>query len=115
MRLRERKVLRRRIASERVKILLEMADAAAASDLEMAEGYSRLALRMARRHRVSIPRMWRWRYCKNCGVILFPGLTARVRIRNERMPHVVITCLKCGSVRRFPYVREVKIRRSANV
>jgi len=41
--------------------------------------------------------------CKRCRSFLRPGVNARVRIRSRRRPHLVITCLTCGQIRRIVY------------
>ncbi len=107
-----RKVKERRIARERIVRLLKLADEIYKDDLELAIKYGELAKRISLRTKVKIPREWRWRFCKGCGSLLFPGVNARVRLRDRRMPHVVIHCLRCGSIRRIPYLREKRSRRA---
>ncbi len=34
---------------------------------------------------------------------MVPGVNARVRLRRRREPHLAVTCLECGYVRRHPY------------
>jgi RNase P subunit RPR2 len=35
-----------------------------------------------------------------------PGVSCRVRIKQRREPHVVVTCLKCGKPIRIPLERK---------
>ncbi|MHA2213669.1 MAG: hypothetical protein ACW992_10970 [Candidatus Thorarchaeota archaeon] len=42
--------------------------------------------------------------CKECGTVYVSGKNCRVRMRNNRAKHLTVTCLKCGTARRF-YVR----------
>ncbi|MHA1958517.1 MAG: hypothetical protein ACW99V_08965 [Candidatus Thorarchaeota archaeon] len=42
--------------------------------------------------------------CKECGTVYVSGKNCRVRMRNNRSKHLTVTCLKCGTARRF-YVR----------
>ncbi len=96
----------RRIARERIVLLLTLADEVAGSRPALAERYGELARRIALRSRVRIPRRWSWRYCRECKSFLIPGVTATIRVRPKRMPHVVIHCHKCGGITRRPYLRE---------
>lgn len=41
--------------------------------------------------------------CKRCCVLLIPGVTCIVRTRKKREKHSVVTCLECGTVRRYVY------------
>ncbi|RLG48424.1 MAG: ribonuclease P [Thermoproteota archaeon] len=102
---RGRRSAQRVIARERVVRLLRLADEIHLRDLELAEAYGELARRIAMRTRVRIPREWRWRYCRKCKRLLFPGITATVRV-NSRNRCVEIRCGRCGHVNRRPYVRE---------
>lgn len=42
--------------------------------------------------------------CKKCSVLLFPGVTCTERLRTSsgRGQRLVVTCLRCGTVKRFP-------------
>lgn len=41
--------------------------------------------------------------CKRCCVLLIPGVTSVVRTRGRRQKHTVVTCLECGTHRRYVY------------
>lgn len=89
---------RQRIASGRIEALFGQALIRPA----YAKRYVVLARRMASRHKVRIPQKWRKRFCKKCSAFLTPGKNASVRMRAKR---IVITCLECKSVKRFPMKR----------
>jgi len=91
------------IARQRIEVLFREAESVFRRDPELANEYVRLALRIAKRARVRIPRECRYRVCKYCKSFLWPGVNAVVRIRQRRSPHVVIKCLVCGRIRRIPY------------
>jgi len=91
----------RDLARQRIRILLSLADNVVRRDQELARRYVALALRLAAKARLRLPRDVRRRYCRRCKVPLIPGFTARVRIRGRRQKHLVVTCLKCGYVRRY--------------
>jgi len=92
----------RRIAIERIGILFDMARRTFPSDPALAQRYVDTALRIATRCRVRLPREYRLHVCRKCNGFLVPGETCRVRIRQRREPHVAITCLKCGAIKRIP-------------
>ncbi len=83
-----------------------LADSIYMREPELAIKYGELARRIAQRSRVRIPREWRWRYCKKCKILLYPGINAQIRLRGRRLPHIVIKCELCGEIRRMPYLSE---------
>ena len=56
-------------------------------------------MRIAERHRLSLPKAFERFTCDTCDAYLLPGSNARVRTRDG---HVVITC-DCGAHARYPY------------
>jgi len=102
---RGRKSAQKVVARERIVRLLKLADEMYLRDAELAEAYGELARRIAMRTRVKIPREWRWRYCRKCKRLLFPGVTATVRI-DSKSQCLEIRCGRCGHVNRRPYIRE---------
>jgi len=92
----------RRLAQARVDILWEQAKKEVESGKpEMARLRMLSARRIAQRTRTKIPRHISRRLCKICGTILVPGDTCRVRVRHNRSKHVVVTCLSCGTIKRY--------------
>ena len=110
-RYRRRTILLRDLARQRITWLFERAvESIRVGELDYARRYVELLLRISRRTKVRVPRRIKRRICKNCLVVLIPGLTARVRIRSEgKRTHIVVTCLVCGYMSRY----EVKHRREA--
>ncbi|WP_394326734.1 ribonuclease P protein component 4 [Thermococcus chitonophagus] len=102
---------KKRIALERIDTLFTLAEKVFPYSPELAKRYVELALSVQQKAKVKTPRKWKRRYCKKCHAFLVPGVNARVRLRTKRMPHVVITCLECGHIMRYPYLREVKRKR----
>ena len=90
------------IARERIDILFGLAFQMARDRPDLANRYVELARRIGMRCRVRIPKRWRLWVCKGCGGLLAPGVSCRVRLRQDREPHLAITCLRCGEVRRLP-------------
>ena len=54
------------------------------------------------RYKVRIPRNLKLLVCRKCKGLMVPGFTCRVRLRQHRESHLVLTCLKCGGVKRIP-------------
>lgn len=99
----------RRIARERIDRLFHLAEQEALKgNMVRANRYVDLGRRIGMRYNVRLPSEHKRRVCKGCHAYLLPPKTARVRIGESR---VVTTCLACGTVMRFPYLREQKARR----
>lgn len=98
-----REKLLKNIARERIEILFKQAfDRLHRGDVELARRYVEIAIRIAGKARVKIPRKYKRSYCRKCYVPLIPGLTLSVRIKSEgRGSRVVYRCLLCGWTRRF--------------
>ena len=94
----------KKIALERIRILLNRAKI----DKKRSTRYVELARRIAEKCRVKIPKEFKIRICRKCNTFLIPGFNCRVRIKKSR---VIITCLNCGKIKRYPLVREIKLRR----
>lgn len=101
-----RREANRQIASERMRILFEMADEVLRKDPQLAQRYVGLARKMGMRYKVRIPVEYRHRICKGCKSLLKPGVNCRVRLQRDREPHVVITCLNCYEHTRIPLRRK---------
>ena len=98
----------RRIALERMRILFDKARIVFEQEPELAQRYVDLARRIGMRYKVRVPSEFRRMVCKRCRGFILPGRNCRVRIRTEREPHVVITCLRCGRHMRMPLRRRVR-------
>ncbi|MDK2915102.1 MAG: ribonuclease protein subunit [Thermococcaceae archaeon] len=103
---------KRKVAKERIETLFTLAERVFPYEPELANRYVKIALEVHQKVKVPIPRKWKRRYCKKCHSFLVPGVNARVRLRDKPYPHVVITCLNCGHITRYPYLREKKRRRT---
>ena len=99
---------KRRIARERVETLFTLAERVFPYDRDLANRYVEIALAVQQKARIRMPRKWKRRYCKECHSLLVPGVNARVRLRSKPYPHVVVKCLECGHIMRYPYLREKK-------
>ncbi|NJE47822.1 ribonuclease P protein component 4 [Thermococcus sp. GR7] len=102
---------KKRIARERVNILFTLAERVFPYEPELANRYVEIALAVQQKAKIRMPKKWKRRYCKKCHSFLVPGVNARVRLRRKRMPHVVVKCLNCGHIMRYPYLKEQKEKR----
>jgi ribonuclease P protein subunit RPR2 len=98
----------RGIARKRMDILVRLSEMEALSgNMARAKRYMAIARRISGRNKVAMPK--RAIYCRHCSTPLVPGLNCRVRLRNHR---VCTHCLECDSIRRTPYIVEIKERRT---
>ncbi len=89
------------LARQRIGRLFTFAAQVVKSDPHLANRYVEIALKISMRTRVRIPKELKRSICRKCNAFLYPGITSRVRIRARRSPHVSVTCLNCGAVRRY--------------
>ncbi len=91
----------KQIARMRIQILFDEAKKASGSDPELAMQYVKSARRIAMAARIRMPLDFKRQTCKNCNALLVQGNNCRVRVKQKREPHVVITCLNCGNQTRI--------------
>ena len=91
----------KQIARQRIQILFAEAKKVGRSDSKLTTQYVKSARRIAMAAKIRLPIEFRRRTCKNCNVLFFAGNNCRVRVKQKREPHVVITCLNCGSQTRI--------------
>jgi len=97
----------RRIASERISTLFKLARERFDREPELAQHYVDLARRIGMRYKARIPVELRRMICRHCKSFILPGKNCIVRIRQEREPHLVLTCLNCGKHMRLPLKHKV--------
>ena len=91
----------KQIARQRIQILFAEAEKIGRSNSELATQYVKSARRIAMAAKIRLPMEFRRRTCKNCNALLVSGINCRVRVKQKREPHVVITCLNCGNQTRI--------------
>jgi len=89
------------VATERFEILLDQAKKMALTNEKLSRRYVSLARKIASRTKVRIPRESKMYLCKGCGLSLVPGYNAKVRL-HAHTTGIVISCLSCGAVKRYP-------------
>ncbi|MHA1124165.1 MAG: ribonuclease P protein component 4 [Candidatus Heimdallarchaeota archaeon] len=85
----------KKIALERIEILLEKADKVYRTDPTLAQNYAEKARKVAMKARVRLPRKWRFRFCSSCKKYLYPGINARIRIKSGNPSRVIFHCDYC--------------------
>jgi ribonuclease P protein subunit RPR2 len=88
------------MAEQRIKRLFDLAEQAFPGRPDLARRYVEIARRISLRHRVGIPGELKKRVCKKCGAFLVTGENSRIRLDGK---NVIITCLECGEIKRYPY------------
>jgi ribonuclease P protein subunit RPR2 len=92
----------KQIAKQRVQILFQQAEKARRENPKLASRYVEVARKIAMAAKIRLPPEYKRRFCRNCNALLVLGDNCRVRIKQRREPHLVITCLACGHQTRMP-------------
>ena len=92
----------KKIALERITLLLKKAREVVSLEPAQAQRYVNLARKIGMRHKVRIPGADKRTICKYCNAMVIPGKSCRVRIRQKREAHIVVTCFNCGKHMRIP-------------
>jgi ribonuclease P protein subunit RPR2 len=91
----------KQIAKKRVDILFQRANTLSKANPKLSSHYVEYARRIAMAAKIRLPQDYRRRVCKKCNNYLVYGENCRVRVRQKREPHIVITCLNCGTQKRI--------------
>ncbi len=86
---------RKKIALERMYILVKVAISNARSDPNLAEKQANLARRISTRYRIRMPYELRINFCKKCKKFIVPGINSRIRIGRTSLKSIRITCNFC--------------------
>jgi ribonuclease P protein subunit RPR2 len=92
----------KQIARQRVQLLFQQAKNIYRSNPQLSSRYVATARKIAMAAKIPLPIVYKHQICKSCNTLLVQGENCRVRIRQKREPHVVITCLNCGGKTRIP-------------
>jgi ribonuclease P protein subunit RPR2 len=91
----------KQIARQRIQILFEQAKQVHKANPQLAMQYVKSARKIAMAAKIRLPIEFRRETCKSCNALLVQGYNCRVRIKQKREPHMVITCLNCGNQTRI--------------
>ena len=91
------------IALQAMRLLyVEAVKAVRAGEFDRARRLVQQADEIRRVMRIRKPRFLRRGVCKNCGLPLVPGVTARYRlVADGSTTRLVVTCLACGYIHRY--------------
>jgi ribonuclease P protein subunit RPR2 len=99
----------KQIARQRITILFEQAQKVARADPKLSAQYILSARRIAMAAKTRLPLEFRRRTCRKCNAMFVHGVNCRVRVKQKREPHVVVTCLNCGNQKRIMLRQKEKI------
>ncbi len=94
------------IARQRIQTLFLLARETYHKDPDLAQRYVDIARRIAMAAKIPLPKEYRRQVCRHCKSFILPCVSCRVRIKQRREFHLVITCLKCGKPMRIPLERK---------
>ncbi|MBS1267370.1 MAG: Ribonuclease P protein component 4 [Nitrosopumilus sp.] len=86
----------RKIAMERMQILIDNALTNAKTNPELSQRQAFLARRISTRHKIRMPYHLRMVFCKKCKSFIAPGINSRIRLGRTSIKSIRITCNLCG-------------------
>ncbi|EIJ65322.1 putative ribonuclease P protein component 4 [Candidatus Nitrosopumilus salaria BD31] len=86
----------RKIALERMQILIDNAITNARIDPELSQRQAFLARRISTRYKIRMPFDLRMVFCKKCKSFIAPGINSRIRIGRASIKSIRISCNLCG-------------------
>lgn len=86
----------RKIALERMQILIDNAITNARIDPELSQRQAFLARRISTRYKIRMPFDLRMVFCKKCKSFIAPGINSRIRIGRTSVKSIRISCNLCG-------------------
>ncbi len=102
-----KKEISKRIAKNRINILLKNADRVFLDNKELAQRYVDIVRKLSRKYRVSIPYEYKFRICNHCKSFLWPGINCRVRLRKDNNLKITVTCFECNKQIRLIFSKKM--------
>ncbi len=90
----------RKIAIERINILIQNIIGNAKSNKKLSQKYANLAKSICIKYRIKIPYEITMIFCKKCKCFILPGIGSRIRTGRSCTKSVRITCNFCGNIYR---------------
>ena len=90
----------KKIAFERMQILIDNAISNARQNPELSQRQANLARRISTRHKIRMPYDLRIVFCKKCKSFIVPGINSRIRLGRTSVKSIRVTCNLCGHVYR---------------
>ncbi len=105
----ERGRLIKEIAAERIQLLYNLAVGTVGRDADLSSEYVKTLRRISAHYKVGIPDRIKDTICKECNLVLVPGLTASVRLASSK-GYLVYACKRCKKENHIFYKAPVKKR-----
>ncbi len=86
----------RKIALERMHILMSHAFSTARKDPNLSKRHAFLAKRISTRYKIRLPYEIRIAFCKKCKSFIAPGINSKIRVGGTSVKSIRITCNFCG-------------------
>ena len=86
----------KKVAMERMQILIENAITNAKRDPELSQRQASIARRISTRHKIRMPYYLRMVFCKKCKSFIAPGVNSRFRLGRASVKSIRISCNLCG-------------------
>ncbi|MEW6044731.1 MAG: RNase P subunit [Thermoproteota archaeon] len=86
----------KKIALERIQILLKEAQANAKKNPNLAQRQASLAKKLSTKHKIKLPYEIRMQFCKKCKSFIAPGIGSKIRVGRSALKSVRITCQFCN-------------------
>ena len=103
---RKSRALLKDLAKQRFHDLVKFSEELAKKgDWRLSSMVGEQAFKIAKKGGYRVPIEMKRKFCRRCHIPLFPGITARVRLRKKGDTVLVVTCLNCGYTRRYPVKR----------
>lgn len=90
----------RKIALERMEILINHAISNARENPDLSEKYGKLARRIGTKYNIRMPYEQKIVFCKKCKSFIAPGVNSKIRLGRSSVKSIRITCNFCGHVYR---------------
>ena len=94
------KQAKKKIALERMYILINDAISNARSNPDLAQRQASLARRISTHHRIKMPYELKINFCKQCKNFIAPGVNSRIRLGRTNLKSIRITCNFCENTYR---------------
>ncbi|MFB5606100.1 MAG: ribonuclease P protein component 4 [Nitrosarchaeum sp.] len=86
----------RKIALERMEILINSAISNARTNPDLSQRQASLAQRISTRHKIRMPYELKIVFCKKCKSFIAPGINSRIRLGRTSVKSIRISCNLCG-------------------
>ena len=86
----------RKIALERMQILIDNAISNARTNPELSQRHAQLARRISTKYNIRMPYVLRIVFCKKCKSFIAPGINSKIRLGRASIKSIRITCNFCG-------------------